>query len=69
MSPADGRIEVRGHVLHPFAGERPVLFLDIDGVLAAENGGPIDRDALERVETTLRRGDRPHFLPDSRRLV
>jgi hypothetical protein len=42
------------HILHSDVGSKPVLFLDIDGVLAADNGGPLDVETVERVSTLLR---------------
>lgn len=43
-----------GHILNPDIDGRPVLFLDVDGTIASENGGPIDRDAVVAIANTVR---------------
>ena len=47
-------IQVDNHIVHPDVAHHPVLFLDIDGVLAETNGGPIDRDATDLINTLAR---------------
>lgn len=49
---------IRGRcIIHRDIDSRPVLFLDCDGVIAAENGGPLDGPTVLEVADTVRLAD------------